>query len=329
MVNLSLPKHLKSTLHDSKNLLAFSAGVDSTALFFMLLKENISFDIAIVDFQIREQSKLEVDYAKELSFRYNKKCFVKKVSLDKANFEHNARLARYEFFKELIKLHNYQNLLTAHQLNDRLEWFLMQLSKGAGLVEMLGFEMVEKRDGYNLIRPLIENSKDELLKFLHNNNIKYFIDKTNFDKSIKRNAIRYDIANDFIKEYQKGIIKSFRYLKRDSKKLYDIKIIKQIKDLYILKNLHDIRQIDKVVKLLGYILSSAQREEIIKNKDVVISDKIAIVIKEELIYISPYYKVKLDKEFKEKCRVLKIPPKIRGYLKKEQISPNLLKECLI
>ena len=42
-----------SKIKNSKNLLAFSGGVDSTALFFLLLKENISFDIAIVNYNVR------------------------------------------------------------------------------------------------------------------------------------------------------------------------------------------------------------------------------------------------------------------------------------
>ena len=52
-----------------KNLLAFSGGIDSTALFFMLLEQNIDFDMAIVDYGIRAQSKDEVAYAKELAHK--------------------------------------------------------------------------------------------------------------------------------------------------------------------------------------------------------------------------------------------------------------------
>ena len=55
-----------SAIKESKNLLAFSAGVDSSALFFLLLKQNIPFDIAIVNYNVRVQSKDEVNYAKEL-----------------------------------------------------------------------------------------------------------------------------------------------------------------------------------------------------------------------------------------------------------------------
>ncbi|MEA1879510.1 MAG: ATP-binding protein, partial [Campylobacterota bacterium] len=50
-------------LNNKKNLLAFSAGIDSSALFFLLLENNIKFDIAIVDYNIRDQSKKEVTHA--------------------------------------------------------------------------------------------------------------------------------------------------------------------------------------------------------------------------------------------------------------------------
>ena len=66
--NSSLEKLL-----NSKNLLAFSAGVDSTALFFILLQNNINFDIAIVNYNIRKQSKEEVEYAQELAHKHNLK----------------------------------------------------------------------------------------------------------------------------------------------------------------------------------------------------------------------------------------------------------------
>jgi tRNA(Ile)-lysidine synthase len=125
-----------------KNLLAFSGGVDSSALFFMLYSQNIEFDIAIIDYNQRESSKEEVLYAKELALEYNKKCFIK--TYDDSRFsEKLARNFRYDFFESIIKEHAYQSLITAHQLNDQLEWFLMQLSKGAGLIELVGLQQME------------------------------------------------------------------------------------------------------------------------------------------------------------------------------------------
>ena len=64
----------------SNNLLAFSAGVDSTALFFWLVEKNIPFDIAIVNYHTRPTSDEEVAYAKELAEKFNKKITLKNAS---------------------------------------------------------------------------------------------------------------------------------------------------------------------------------------------------------------------------------------------------------
>ena len=56
-----------SRIKNSKNLLAFSGGVDSSALFFLLLNHKIDFDIAIVNYNTRDQSKDEIAYALNLA----------------------------------------------------------------------------------------------------------------------------------------------------------------------------------------------------------------------------------------------------------------------
>ena len=86
-------------LTNKKNLLAFSAGVDSTALFLLLIQNNISFDIAIVNYNLRDESKDEVDYAKELALKYNKQCFIKEVILDNSNFEKKLEMQDTLFLK--------------------------------------------------------------------------------------------------------------------------------------------------------------------------------------------------------------------------------------
>ncbi len=313
-------------LLDKKNLLAFSGGVDSTALFFLLLEKDIDFDIAIVDYNLREQSKEEVEYAKELVKKYDKKIFLKEVSLPSSNFEANARKVRYDFFDTIITKHSYHNLLTAHQLDDKLEWFFMQFSKGAGVVELLGLQEIEKRDGYKIIRPLLQTTKDELLNYLHQNNIKYFIDHTNKDTKYKRNHIREKYTKKFLKEYKDGVKKSFKFLQTDLKELLKVEILYNQKDLYILKNqkndLLNIRAIDKIVKKLGILLSKSTKDEILRQKDIVLSKKVVVSITDEKIYISPYIKTAMPKDFKEKCRVLKIPPKIRPYIYFHKINFN-------
>ncbi|WP_323597388.1 tRNA lysidine(34) synthetase TilS [Aliarcobacter butzleri] len=321
-----------SAIKESKNLLAFSAGVDSSALFFLLLKQNIAFDIAIVNYNVRVQSKDEVSYAKELALKYNKQIFIKEVKLETtSNFEKMARDIRYKFFEEIIDENSYEILITAHQLNDKLEWFLMQLTKGAGLIELIGFNEFEQKENYKIYKPLLDITKKELEEFLQKEDIKYFIDNSNFDEKYKRNYFRHNFSDKLLNDYSNGIKKSFKYLQDDINSLnIEITPIKNFNELEIYQNQNDnnlnIRIIDNSLKKRGFLLSSAQRKEILKQKEITISHKINISITEKFIWIAPKIEKSMDKKFKEMCRINKIPKNIRNYIcyKKIDIKEELV-----
>ncbi len=292
--------------------------MDSSALFFLLLQAKIDFDIALVNYQTRESSAKEAQHALTLAEKYRKKCYIKEVRLPEKNFEHEARRVRYTFFEEIIRRHRYDTLLTAHHLNDRLEWFLMQLTKGAGLVEILGFSEVEAREHYTLLRPLIHAPKAALLAYLHEQNLPYFLDESNRTLKYRRNYFRRHFSDPLIADYAEGIERSFRYLEEDRKRLFKRETVTKIEALTILKSsgdpLQDLRQIDSICKEMGYLLSRAQRAEIAAKRDLVIADTIAIVVEKEQIFIAPYVREVMPKPFKEACRKAKIPEKIRPYL---------------
>ena len=319
---------MKSNLQQSRNLLAFSAGVDSSALFFLLLEENINFDIALVNYNLRENSIKEELHAIELAKKYNLKCYTTKAPSYNKNFEKNARDFRYSFFDRIMQENHYNNLLTAHQLNDQLEWFLMRLTKGAGTTELLGLEPLSTRKGYSLIRPILHYSKEELLSYLNQHHYPYFVDESNNSDKYERNRFRKKFSNRLIEEYQEGIKRSFDYLREDKKTLLDGYEEKfHYKELYILKYTNKalkIRIIDKYLKKLGYLLSGKQRQELEKESSIVFGGVWVIEVKENYIYITPYKKISMDKRFKEKCRILKIPSKIRGYIYLEKLDITTL-----
>ncbi|MDD5358848.1 MAG: tRNA lysidine(34) synthetase TilS [Sulfurovaceae bacterium] len=321
---MTLSSNIYSLLTDKKILLAFSGGIDSTALFFLLNEHGIKCDLAIVDYGIREQSKDEVAYAKELASIYNIKCFTTTAPKFESHFEQNARNFRYEFFEDIINKEGYEILLTAHQLNDNLEWLLMRLCKGAGVSELVGLNEITKKKNYLLVRPLLDFTKDELLEYLKTNNHKYFIDQTNSDEGYERNYFRVNYSDKLIKKYENGIKKSFKYLNADIlllKSKYEI--IFEQKELKVAK-LEDLnymtKTVDLILKELGYLMSSKQREEIQENKNVVIGGLWAIGLSNNILFIAPHRKVVLPKEFKEMCRINNIPPLVRGYIYDESID---------
>jgi len=304
-------------IKNKKNLLAFSAGIDSSALFFLLIENNIKFDIAIVDYGIREQSKEEVAHAKALAKKYKLFCHNIKATKFDTHFEKQARDFRYEFFESLISIEGYDNLLTAHQLNDQLEWMLMRLTKGAGISELLGLAELTKKETYTLIRPLLEYSKEELLGYLQEYDHPYFVDKSNADEKYERNAFRKQFSDPLMAEYKEGIKRSFDYLRKDKEYLESgFETVYSEKKLRVIK-LHTLeskaKATDLALKALGYLLSASQRQEIGKESSLVIGGEWAIELHNNLLYIAPYTTTDMPKKFKEECRVLKIPSKIRAY----------------
>ena len=310
-------------LKSSKNLLAFSAGVDSSALFFILLEQNINFDIAIVNYGLREQAKEEISYAKELAKRYNKKIFIANAPKFNSNFEASARDFRYNFFKQVIDENSYNNLLTAHQLNDKLEWLLMQLSRGAGVVELGGMQEISSKNGFKIVRPLLEHTKDELLGYLKSNNHRYFVDESNSNKKYRRNQFR-PISNALLEFGKSGFNKSFEILEYEAKNLKNsYKLLFKEKELRVLKL--ESRAIlpyatSYTLKELGYLLSGKERDLLKVQESLVAGRKWAVEDLNGLLYIAPYIQSTIPKDMKEKYRKAKIPPKIRGYLFEEEIS---------
>jgi tRNA(Ile)-lysidine synthase len=326
-----LEQNSLKVLQSKKNLLAFSGGVDSTALFFLLQDQKIVFDIAIVNYNLRKKAKEEVLYAKELAKKYKLKCFVLDSTPDIKNLEANARQIRYNFFETIIKENSYNNLLTAHHLGDRFEWMMMQFCKGAGSVELLSMDFVEMKNSYTLVRPLLHLDKSELLLYLEKNKIKYFIDESNNDESIKRNYFRHQICKPLLDKNLAGIKKSFEYIAEDKKLLIQPSKVESIQDFYYFKTTNersDIYVIDKLLKSLRHIITSQERILLQNARVNVLGRKYLIVKHDIFIFISPYinHKIIIDKKQKEIFRKLKIEPKLRAYLYNNKDVFNKVKE---
>ncbi len=306
-------------LRGSKNLLAYSAGSDSSALFAMLLDEEIEFDIAHVNYNTRASSADEYHHAKELATKYGKICHTLESKKIEKNFEKNARDIRYTFFEKIIQEHHYKNLITAHQLDDRLEWLLMQLCRGVGAVELSSMRAVQHREQYAVVRPLLECSKSEVLHYLSSKQICYFEDESNSNTRFKRNWFREHISSKLMSRYSANILKSFRLLEQDSKALLDANLEYQVvRDAIIIKPHHNQRAtislIDSWLKSIGIKMSYSERELLKTSTDVAIGREYTYSSSSDLIVVAPLQKATMPKEFKELCRRSNIGKSSRPWL---------------
>ncbi len=330
---VSLNPEAHRALRHKKNLLAFSGGSDSSALFHLLVTHNTTFDIIHVNYGRRLQSDVEEQHAKTLAAQHQKKCYTRRISLDSANFEHRARTARYAFFHEIMLQYRYDNLITAHQLNDRFEWLLMQLCKGSGLYELVGMRTIEPRDDYTLIRPLLHVNSDAIQHYLKQHAIEYFIDESNTDTRFQRNAFRKHHATPLLQQYAGGIAKSFQYLDEDRAVITEKTKIVEVNQLsYFALPSHRraaLIAVDAVLKQHGCVVSQYERT-ILKSADtLVVARTYVVAMTRNYCFIAPYLRIPMSKAFKEQCRRLKIEPKLRPYLYSDPESFECVRSLLL
>ncbi len=315
---------IDTTMMGEKNLLAYSAGIDSSALFYLLVEHGVKFDIAIVNYKTREASDIEEQHAIELAHRYDIECYNITAPEFESHFERSAREFRYRFFESIIEKHRYDTLITAHQLNDQLEWMLMRLTKGAGVSELVGLKSISHRGGYTLVRPLLSYAKHELLEYLQSNEYSYFVDESNSDQKYERNRFRSRFADPLMEEHTDGIRRSFEYMTKDKRELESrfetIYSSHSLRVIRLQSRLYKTKATDLILKELGYLMSGAQRSEVYLNESLVIGGKWAVELQDELLYIAPYITDTIPKRAKERYRIARVPVKIRSYCYQNSID---------
>lgn len=179
---------------NKKYILACSYGPDSMALLDACLKANINVSVAHVNYHHREES----DYEQKALMKYCKDRKLEISVLDlrrikpEGNFEAWARKIRYEFFAKTLNERNADAVLVAHHQDDLLETYLMQKKRG-NIVKNYGIAKQTKIFNVDILRPLLDYKKSELLEYCNENNVPYSIDKTNLTDELERNKIRHQI----------------------------------------------------------------------------------------------------------------------------------------
>ena len=187
-------------------VVGFSGGPDSVFLVEMLKKLQHFFNFKIYLVHINHLLRGEdADSDENFSFEYAKKnnleIFIKRIPVKKIakevgkTLEEVGREERYKFFSEIYEKVGATKIATAHNKDDQIETFLFRLIRGTSLQGLEGIKIKNN----NVIRPISEIYKKDILEYLNKNEIQYKIDKTNFENEFTRNSIRLDLI-PFIEE---------------------------------------------------------------------------------------------------------------------------------
>ena len=198
----------KYNLIESNDIIVvgFSGGPDSVFLVEMLKKLQCFFNFKIYLVHINHLLRGEdADSDENFSFEYAKKnnleIFIKRIPVKEIakeigkTLEEVGREERYKFFSEIYEKVRATKIATAHNKDDQIETFLFRLTRGTSLQGLEGIKIKNN----NIIRPISEIYKKDILEYLNKNEIQYKIDKTNFENEFTRNSIRLDLI-PFIEE---------------------------------------------------------------------------------------------------------------------------------
>ena len=203
---LNINKKYNLIENNDNIVVGFSGGPDSVFLVEMLKKLQCFFNFKIYLVHINHLLRGEdADSDENFSFEYAKKnnleIFIKRIPVKKIakeigkTLEEVGREERYKFFSEIYEKVGANKIATAHNKDDQIETFLFRLTRGTSLQGLEGI----KTKNNNIIRPISEIYKKDILEYLNKNEIQYKIDKTNFENEFTRNSIRLDLI-PFIEE---------------------------------------------------------------------------------------------------------------------------------
>ena len=189
---------------NEKILIAFSGGPDSVFLYNLLnfLKEEYFLEISLtyINHNLRKDVEDDLKFVKNFSEENDVPLYVESVDVrkyateNKKSIELSARELRYEAIEKVLQNINYDKIATGHNLDDNIETFIFRLLRGTSLKGLKGIP--EKRE--NIIRPILQFEKKEILNCLQENKKNYIIDYTNNENDYTRNYIRNEIFPMFV-----------------------------------------------------------------------------------------------------------------------------------
>ncbi len=174
------------TSSSDRYVIAISGGVDSAVLTHIFYELKLNFRTVFINHNQKGSEELKQS-AQALSdiLKLNHKCIETDIEIDSS--ETLMREARYKALNNDID--EKEILVTAHHRDDKIETFFINLLRGTRLKGLTSIAL--KRN--NIIRPLINISKSQIIEYAKDNDIYFQNDVTNFDNSISRNWIRNEL----------------------------------------------------------------------------------------------------------------------------------------
>lgn len=222
MIKIFLQHLLQTNLFwgNQKILLTVSGGIDSMVMAHLFKHSGIDTQIGIAhcNFGLRgNESDADEKFVEQVAQSWKAEYFVKKfntrsyMTQNKMSVQVAARELRYRWFEELIRNTDFDFYATAHNFDDQMETFFINLLRGTGVSGLRG---IQAKNG-NCIRPLLFAPRKMIEQYASVHNIQFREDSSNIKKNYLRNRIRHYVLpalENAEKEFRKGFQNTFGVL---------------------------------------------------------------------------------------------------------------------
>ena len=319
-------------LKEKKLLIACSGGMDSVVLSRLLKELKFNISLAHCNFSLRgKESKGDENFVIGLADKLSVPVFTKTFDTkqyakeQKISTQMAARDLRYEWFEELINQHSFDYLLTAHHLDDDLETFFINLSRGTGLRGLTGIPKINEK----IVRPFLNFSRKEIITYAKEKNVTWREDSSNSSTDYLRNKIRLEVIPK-LKDSTENVLQNFKQtqinLRESQLLIHDYMVLiqnlvmTQTKEGYSI-SIHKLQELPNTSALLFELLSPfgftawkdisellqghtgkqvfSATHRLIKNREELLLTEITSEKKKEIINIS------------EETKILKTPVKLQ------------------
>ena len=227
-------KFVKAVNINENFIVAVSGGPDSLALAFLSkiysIQKKLKVKFYIIDHKLRPESTIEAKYVKKIlnKFKINAEILYWQGKKPTTNIQSEARTKRFELLLSKCKKLRITHILLGHHQEDLFENFFIRFLRGSGLKGLISLSKKTKLQNVTILRPLINQKKDDLV-FISKKVFDFYIkDPSNNDEKFQRVRIR-KLLNGLKKDGldQKKFIKTIENLKKSN----------DVVDHYVKKNL--------------------------------------------------------------------------------------------
>jgi tRNA(Ile)-lysidine synthase len=197
-----------------KIVIAVSGGPDSLCLLDIMHRLEYPIIVAHLDHSLRPESGEEAEAVGKLAaemgapFASGKEDVQHYAEENQLSLEEAAREMRYRFLFNTAEQHHAQAVAVGHHADDQVETVLMHLLRGAGLAGLRGMSFRSLPNPWNeqipLIRPLLENWREEIMSYVSERGLEPAMDASNLDTRFYRNRLRHELI-PYLEDYNPGV----------------------------------------------------------------------------------------------------------------------------